>query len=107
MKYIAVIGLIMVAMFSCNKDDDDFTNCYAGPCTGDVKGQLLDYNGLDGCGWVIKLDEGGILEPTNLDDFVTDLVDGEIVYVDYVISAQLASICMVGEVVDLRCVSRR
>ena len=47
-------------------------------CVGCVDGlrpgnaTLRDYTGLDGCGWVIEADEGAVLEPLNLGEFISD-----------------------------------
>ena len=75
---------------------------------GMIKGLLHDYTGLDGCGMLIDLDNGTILEPTNLNDFQFDvnIVDGQKVWVSYH-EVAAGSICMVGEVVVIDDLKKR
>ncbi len=61
---------------------------------------LRDFNGLDGCGWVLELNNGNYLEPQNLSDFSVDLVDGNEVRIEYQLTNN-ASVCMTGVVVEL------
>ncbi len=67
-------------------------------------GILKDLTGLDGCRWVIELDkknDGKVLEPVNLDDFNVTLENGQKVKLSYVTLGS-PSICMVGDVVELK-----
>lgn len=62
---------------------------------------LRDYTGLDGCGWVIEVDEGGVLEPLNLGEFISDPDPGMRLTIEYQEEGGYASICMVGPIVTL------
>jgi hypothetical protein len=62
--------------------------------------------GLDGCGMVIELENGDKLEPTNLSNFEIDVEDGKKIWVEYH-GVWMASICMVGEVVEVDCIGER
>ena len=62
---------------------------------------LRDYTGLDGCGWVIEADEGAVLEPMNLDEFISDPDPGMRLRVEYQEESSYFSICMVGPIVTL------
>ena len=62
---------------------------------------LRDYTGLDGCGWVIETDAGGVLEPLNLGEFIADPDPGMRLAIDYQEEGGYASICMVGPIVTL------
>ena len=62
---------------------------------------LRDYTGLDGCGWVIEADEGDVLEPLNLGEFISDLDPGMRLTIEYQEEGGFASICMVGPIVTL------
>ena len=62
---------------------------------------LRDYTGLDGCGWVIEADEGAVLEPLNLDEFISDPDPGMRLRVEYEEESGYFSICMVGPIVTL------
>ena len=62
---------------------------------------LRDYRGLDGCGWVIEADEGAVLEPLNLGEFISDPDPGMRLTIEYQEEGGYASICMVGPIVTL------
>lgn len=62
---------------------------------------LRNYTGLDGCGWVIELKSGEILEPTNLADFDITPVEGMQVEIAYTTMDNMGSICMVGQIVEI------
>ena len=97
-KNIFSFILITPLLFSCNKNE----------CPGAVKGELKDYTGLDGCGFVIILENGDRIEPINLIDFDVELIDNQKIWVDYHINENLsASICMVGDIVVIDCISKR
>ena len=76
-------------------------------CVGCVDGlrpgnaTLHDYTGLDGCGWVIEADEGAVLEPLNLGEFISDPDPGMRLRVEYEEESDYFSICMVGPMVTL------
>ena len=59
-------------------------------------GIVKDYTGLDGCGFIIELDNGNKLEPVSLEDTAFVFKDGERVYVEYTPLQDYGSICMVG-----------
>ena len=66
-------------------------------------GMLRDMTGLDGCTWMIetiKNDKTIRLEPINLDDFSIVPIDSLSVSFAYK-SADVATICMAGEVIEL------
>ena len=97
-KNIFSFIFISLLLFSCNKNE----------CPGAVKGELKDYIGLDGCGFVIILENGDRIEPINLSEFDIELVDNQKIWVDYHINENLsASICMVGDIVVVDCISKR
>lgn len=100
----------------CGCDDNTYSNaCVAkfhhgiksytkGPCSGcnfRYEGTVVDYTGLDGCGLVIELDSGGVLEPMDLPQGFS-LRAGTRIQFDYV-TANAGSYCMVGEVVNILC----
>jgi|WetSurSiteA1Bulk_404760.scaffolds.fasta_scaffold10186_2 hypothetical protein len=68
-----------------------------------LTGTVLDYTGLDGCGLVIGLDNGDILEPAEIiPDF--KLQAGQRVRLSYTELNDRASICMVGKIVRIDCI---
>ncbi len=79
-------------------------NYKAGACGCEYphSGTIVNYAGLDGCGLVIKLDNGEVLEPVKLpEDY--KLKEGMEVELDYEVVSQ-ASICMAGATVEIKCI---
>ena len=70
------------------------------PCS--LYGTVVDYTGLDGCGLLIQLDNGEVLEPQQIVPEFT-LKDGQRVVLSYT-EMPSASICMVGKIVRIDCI---
>jgi hypothetical protein len=68
---------------------------------------LTDYTGLDGCTWVIKLENNEVLEPTNLAATGIEIKEGKKVWVKYTVEEGMASICMVGPIVRIDAIWER
>jgi len=69
-----------------------------------IKATLRDYAGLDGCGFVLELENGEVLEMGVFDeepDFQFN--DGMEVSISYEEMQGMASICMVGPIVRIMC----
>ena len=89
-----LIGLLFI--ISC-EDKDETLDC-------DIKATLRDYTGLDGCGFVLVLDNGEVLEMGGFDeepDFQFN--DGMEVSISYDEMQGMATICMVGTIVRIMC----
>lgn len=110
--HAGLVLLIAAGFFSC--DDDSVTK----DC--DIPATVKDLRGLDGCGFVFVLADGTRLEPQMppicgfgpmpfemADDplYGFEWVDGKEVTIAYEPAPEMASICMVGEVVKITCVS--
>ena len=94
--YMSLPFILIVVMFllaGCNKSSS--------PATGAVAATLYNYTGIDGCSWVIKLENDMVLEPTNLSDFTIELKEGKKVWLKYTEQNDLVSICMVGPIVRI------
>lgn len=91
------VGVILLTLLGCSKSH-----------SGMVKGTIQNYTGLDGCGMVIELENGTTLEPTNLNSFQNEvsIADEQKVWVKYH-SVEGASICMVGQIVQLDALEER
>ena len=92
-------AVIFILFFSLNCSDEE-TSC-------EIKATLRDYTGLDGCGFVLVLEEGGVLEMGAFDeepDFSFD--DGMKVRITYEEMSDMASICMVGPIVRVTCMEK-
>lgn len=90
-KKTLILLALTLLLFQCKNNWEN--NC--------VKGRLVNLAGLDGCGWVIKLDNGSTLEPVNLGDFDIKLVNDRPVCVSYHAAKGYLSICMVGDIVEI------
>ena len=77
-------------------------------CPNGVTATLKNLTGLDGCSWVLVLENGKKLEPTNLRKFDhIKLEDGKQVIVEYETKPLAASICIVGTIVEIICISEK
>jgi hypothetical protein len=73
-------------------------------CEYKNQGMLYDWSGkLDGCRWVIKMNDGEVLEVLDNDIKGTGLTSGTPVLFDFAY-ARRASYCMAGKPVLLRCI---
>lgn len=97
MKKILFIFISILFLFSCNRTS----------CENAQAATIEDYTGLDGCGLVIKLQNGTVLEPVNLNDFGITPTDGMKVWLKYHEVSGMASICMVGPIVEIDCLTKR
>jgi hypothetical protein len=95
---ILPFALLIITIHSCNKQSE---------CENSHSAKLVNMTGLDGCSWMIELNNGTKLEPTNLNDFSIDLEERKKIWVVYHTSAQMVSICMTGEIVTIDCISAR
>ena len=95
MKRLWFISLALL-VFSCEEKEETL-DC-------DIKATLRDYTGLDGCGFVLVLDNGEVLEMGGFDeepDFQFN--DGMEVSISYEEMQGMATICMVGPIVRIMC----
>jgi hypothetical protein len=97
MKLIFYVFISILALSSCKRTS----------CENAQAATIEDYTGLDGCGLVIKLQSGEVLEPTNLNGFDITPVDGMKVWVKYHEVQNVMSICMVGPIVEIDCLAKR
>jgi PKD repeat protein len=99
-------GIYTVCLEIQTADSCSSTYCdsvYVGiqrPCS--LYGTVVDYTGLDGCGLLIQLDNGEMLEPVQIvPEF--KLKGGQRVMLSYT-ELPAASICMVGKTVRIDCI---
>lgn len=94
MKKTMLICLLLPVLMaaSCCKEKD---------CKTELTGVLRDLNGkLDGCQWMVELDNGRKLEIRSL-PAGTVLTDGKKVTVVFTINRNSVSNCMAGEIADI------
>jgi len=97
MKALFYLSFLLLIFSACNRTS----------CENAQAATIEDYTGLDGCGLVIKLQNGNVLEPVNLNDFNITPTDGMKVWVKYHEVSGMASICMVGPIVEIDCLAKR
>lgn len=83
------------------------SSCKRKSCSDSEKATLVDASGIGGCGMIIKLKNGKSLEPKNLNDFNIDPKDGEKIWVSYHSAKSGGTICMMGDIVIIDCISKR
>lgn len=96
-KYITALLLAVCSLVLTSCEKEDSNDC-------SIPARFQDMTGLDGCSFVLVIDledEERRLEPINLDDFDITPVDGMDVCIEFEVREDMASICMVGELVEL------
>jgi hypothetical protein len=94
-RFSKVIFLAILITFSCQKED-------VSPSQGYEDVTLKNLTGLDGCGFVFAINnKNKSLEPRNLSDFSTSYRDGDKFWLKYKIVEGGASICMVGDIINI------
>lgn len=95
--YLFFLGLCPALLLSCQKKS----------CPDPVKASFVDATGTDGCGMLIELGNGQLLEPRNLDDFDIEPENGAKIWVNYHPAQSGATVCMIGDVVVIDCIVKR
>lgn len=100
---VLIICMLSLALVSCDnsKKDNNTSNC-----ENAEKGKIVNLNGLDGCGWLIELDNGSKIIPTNLDTFDIEIAEGKKVNVNYTEKDDMAGICMAGKIAEINCINQ-
>lgn len=92
-----LISILIVTLFlnfpGCQKEEPVISD--------ELQGTVKDYTGLDGCGFIIELDNGEKLEPAEIVDTAFVLYDGQRVLVTFSELKDMGSICMVGKIVRI------
>lgn len=94
MKFF-IIGLVLVLFTACSSESG---------CSSSVHVKMRNLTGLDGCGWVLQLNDNSYLEAQNLMEFEIEFKEGKDLHVTYK-EIGGASICMVGKIVEITCLS--
>jgi len=97
-----VLAITLLALTSsCLEKNDKNT------CPNQVEAKIIDMSSLDGCGWMIQLNDGSKLNPINLDDFSISLLDGNNIKLSYTENTEMMDICMSGKIISIICISDR
>ena len=86
--------------FSCNSSNNE-------ACENGELIILQDFTGLDGCSWMLVKEDNSSLEPINLSEFVSQPSEGDTYLMEYEVRTDLASICLVGEIVKITCATKK
>ena len=98
-KIVALTFIVLaLATLSCNKESE---------CDNSQRAKRVNMTGLDGCSWMIEINNGTKIEPTNLNDFRINLKENKKIWVVYHTAPRMVSICMHGEIVTIDCISER
>ncbi len=83
-----------------------FTSCKMNKgCAESLNGTLVNLT-LDGCSWVIELDNNKKIIPINLDSFDIEKEDDVKVSITYNLLDDVAGICMTGKMAELSCIQK-
>lgn len=105
-KLVTILTILIACctILSCSKPVNSLET--SSPCENSRHATIKNLTGLDGCSWVLVLDNGQKLEPTNLKSFDNiKLEDGKDVMVEYEEQPYAVSICMVGKIIKIICIS--
>ncbi len=99
------LWLYFLFTLSCNVGQPkDETNIKNNIC--DVTATVLDYTGLDGCQYLLQLENGEILSPHFSKNEIfspSNFFESKTVSISYRDAKELMSICMKGKMVEITC----
>lgn len=97
-KYVSLSIFCALLLISCTKNS----------CSNSVKAQFQNGKDFEGCGMLIQLQNGFLIEPINLSDFEKSPLAGENIFVSYHLSTSGESVCKVGgDLVVIDCLKKR
>lgn len=109
MKYFFILILILIGtIVSCtptkttNGEDDDIVEVSKSSCG--TLATVQDNSGLDGCKFIIVLDDGKRLEPLVMEDKDFQFKDNQRIRLNYEQELEIMSICMGGMGVKVTCI---
>ena len=97
------IGLAILLFTGCKNSASAPTNSNSHSCEGGEVLALVDLTGLDGCDWVFEKSDGDRFEPINLLEKLPSPTAQQY-RVLYKIRTGGASICMVGQLIEIQCI---
>ena len=69
-----------------------------------VMGTIKDFKGLDGCGFMIVLEDGSRLQPVKYSSKNLEIKDGQNIRFNYEEITNQVGICMAGKMVEITCI---
>lgn len=102
--FVPSILLALGLLVGCQKEKSiEPIICYIQPTDCNTPAIVRDLTGLDGCGKVLELANGQRLEPNGAIWRGFTPTNGQHVLINYV-TISAASICMVGQTVEITCI---
>jgi len=98
MRIITFLAAVLLFV-ACGSQKNASESC-------DTWGTVRDYSGLDGCGFLIELQNGGKLNPVKMPEGFR-LKDGQKITFSYSVLTDMMSICMAEtELVEITCIHK-
>ena len=98
-KVLFIVLFSSLLFFSCKTKNEVV-------CENAVPAKLLNKQ-VDGCTWLIQLEDGQILEPLNLKEFDIERKNNKKIWITYEDTEGYVSICMMGPIIKVKCISDR
>lgn len=87
---LAIIVLVLLAVSCSEKKNNDIQ-------TKTATGIIKDYSDIDGCSYIIELENGEKINPIIINNSNIELHDGDNVEITYEIIDSIADVCMAGQ----------
>lgn len=100
-KLIPLLFLALIAFGSCEKEPAMIDCGIMILCPDYDQFKVLDYSGLDGCGWVVEDENGNISMVSNLDTHYPSLTDGQNIWIKYEVLPLCFTTCMTGGMIAI------
>jgi len=101
--YIVLFITLIAFTSSCTQLKNKNNN----QCPNQVEGIMINMSNLDGCGWMIQLNDDSKLNPINLDDFSITLLDNKKIIISYTENTDMMDSCMAGKIISIICITDR
>ncbi|AXO81659.1 hypothetical protein DZC78_15095 [Olleya aquimaris] len=99
-KFIYLIAITILGLSCANSKTTKNKTC-----PNQVNGTLVNMTGLDGCGWMILLENNKKVNPINLKTFDITLKDQKKITFSYTEIKDRMDICMAGQIVEVNCIT--
>lgn len=102
---VLIIGLILSfgIMIGCNSHS---TSVKTSENNNETIGVFVDMKSMDGCQWIIKLEDGTKLQPVNLQKFDIKPADGMKIGFTYK-KSDMATVCMMGQSIEILSIHKK
>ena len=100
-----IIGLILSfgIIMGCNSHAN---STKASKNKNETTGVFVDMKSIDGCQWIIKLEDGTKLQAVNLNKFDIEPADGMKIEFTYK-KSDMATVCMMGQSIEILSIHKK